>query len=55
MKKITRKQAEKIANKSGYPLAENDGITFYATNDSETEVYEFDSKKEREECCKGVK
>lgn len=52
MKKITRKQAEKIANKSDYPLSVDDGLTFYATDDAETCVYEFDSKKERDKYCK---
>jgi len=51
MKSITRKEAEKIAERTGYPLTENDGRTFYATNENETGVYEFDSKKERDYAC----
>ena len=27
----------------------DDGTTFYATDDEETEVYEFDTRKERDE------
>lgn len=49
MKAITRKQAQKIGERSGYPITENDGRTFYATDEKESEVWEYDSKKERDE------
>lgn len=48
LKAITRKQAERIAERTGYPLTEGDGRTFYATEETETEVYEFYSKKARD-------
>jgi hypothetical protein len=47
MKKISAKYAEKLMNKLGLDYG-NDGITFYATNESETEIYDFDDKKERD-------
>lgn len=52
LRAITRKQAERIANRTGYPLTENDGKTFYATNEKESNVWEFDSKRERDDHCK---
>ena len=48
-KAITRKEAEKIAERTGYPLTEGDGRTFYATDEKETGVWEYDSKRERDE------
>ena len=49
MKKIaiTAKQAYKLANELGVSICE-DGTTFYATNESHTDLYEFDTKKERD-------
>lgn len=48
MKKITAREAEKIMDRLGLCYG-NDGRTFYATDDEESEVWEFDSKKERDE------
>lgn len=47
MKKATCKQAYQIAKKRGVDVRK-DGITFYATNDKETEIYCFETKKERD-------
>lgn len=52
IKPITRRQAKAIGEKTGYPITEGDGRTFYATNEEETEVWEFDSKAERDRACK---
>lgn len=48
MKKITAKEAYRLADKLGQCFYA-DGTTFYATNEDETEIYDFDSKKERDE------
>lgn len=48
MKKISARQAEKIMKRLGLCFGD-DGKTFYATNEKESEIYEFDSKKERDE------
>lgn len=48
MKKITAKEAYKLMDKLGLDYGA-DGTTYYATDDDETEVYEFDSLKEREQ------
>lgn len=48
VKKITSKQAEKIMDRLGLCYGD-DGRTFYLTNEEETEVWEFDSLKERNE------
>ena len=48
MKAITAKQAYKLLEKLGLDYG-NDGRTFFATDDEESEVYEFESKKERDE------
>ena len=48
MKSITARYAEKLLQKLGYDYG-NDGRTFYATNEEETEVWEFNNKKERDE------
>lgn len=45
--KITAKEAYKLANDLGLDICE-DGLTFYATNEERTEIWEFDSKKERD-------
>ena len=47
MKAITAKQAEKLLKKLGLTSVDN-GVTFYATSDDESAVWEFDSKKERD-------
>ena len=47
MKRITAKQAEKIIARLGLNAGgSDDGITFYATDERESEIYSFDSKKE---------
>ena len=51
MKKITAKEAYRIGNKLGLYLLD-DGLTFYATDDAETEIYSFDTKKERDDFLK---
>lgn len=51
MKAITAKKAEQITRKLGRDIS-NDGITFYATNEEETEIYCFDSKSERNDFVK---
>lgn len=48
MKPITARYAEKLLQKLGNDYG-NDGRTFYATNEEEDAVWEFDSKKERDE------
>ena len=48
MKAITAKYAEELLRKLGNDYG-GDGRTFYATNEEETEVWEFDSKRERDE------
>lgn len=48
VKKISAKYAEKLQDKLGIGYG-YDGVTFYATNEEETEVWDFDSKKERDE------
>ena len=47
-KAITAKQASKLMEKLGLCFGD-DGRTFYATDEAETEVWEFDSKRERDE------
>ena len=47
-KAITAKQAYKLMEKLGLCFGD-DGRTFYATDEEETEVWEFDSKRERDE------
>lgn len=48
VKKISARYAEKLQEKLGLCYG-NDGVTFYATDEEETAVYDFDSKKERDE------
>lgn len=52
MKAITAREAKRIGEETGFPITEGDGRTFYATDDCEEEVYEFDSKRERDEFLK---
>lgn len=48
-KKITAAQAKKINAKLGLEFEDGDGVrTFWATNDEETEITSFDSKRERD-------
>ncbi len=51
MKKITAREAVKIAKNLG-ACVDGDGTTFYATNGDESELYEFDTRKERDEFVK---
>ena len=44
---ITAKEAYKLAKELGICISE-DGTTFYATNKARTELWEFDTKKERD-------
>jgi len=44
---ITAKQAEKLTRKLGLCFGQ-DGRTYYATNEEETEIWEFDTKKARD-------
>ena len=48
MKKITPKRAHEIAKEKGVDI-DDDQVTFYATDDDESEVYPFDTKKERDD------
>ena len=48
-KAITAKKAEKLSDELGLCFSGNlDGRTYYATNEEESEIWEFDSKKERD-------
>lgn len=48
-KAITPKQARVINTRNGMDTCDDDGIkTFWATNESETETWMFESKKERD-------
>ena len=47
LKAISAKQAEKLTAKLGLCFGD-DRKTFYATNEAETDVWEFDTKKERD-------
>lgn len=48
MKKITAIQAKKICDNLGLCFPEDDGKTFFATNEEQTEIYDFSNKKERD-------
>ena len=48
IKAITRKEAEQILRKNGLAMTEGDGRTFFATDENESEVWEFDSKAKRD-------
>lgn len=47
-KAITAKQAYKLMKKLGVDFGE-DSRTFFATNEEESELWEFDTKRERDE------
>lgn len=49
---ITAKQARELCDKLGLCFPEGDGKTFFATNKERTEVYEYESKKDRDKQCK---
>lgn len=48
LKAITRREAERILRESGLAVTDGDGRTYFATNEAETEVWEFDSKAKRD-------
>lgn len=48
MEKITAKEAYKLMDELGLGYG-MDGRTYYATNEEHTEVWEFDTKRERDE------
>ena len=53
MKKITAKEAHEVVKNTIRDIdIDNDGRTFYATNEAETEIYCFDSQKERDKFVK---
>lgn len=48
-KKLTAREAEKLLRKLGLCyMGADDGRSFYAANEDETEVWEFDTKRERD-------
>lgn len=49
IRKVTAKEAKKIMEANGWAFPEDDGVTFFATNEEETNCYDFDSKKERDD------
>ena len=51
LKPITRKKAIAISRKTGCPISEEDGRTFYATNETETDVWEYKTRQERNRAC----
>ena len=51
MKAITAKEAYRLMDELGLCYGD-DGRTYYATNEEHSEVWEFDSKKERDEFVK---
>lgn len=54
VKAITAKQAKKLSLEIGVCFGgEMDGRTFYATNEEETELWEFDTRRERDSFIKG--
>jgi hypothetical protein len=49
LKSITAKEAERLMNKLGLCVPDDYKKTFYATDIEETEVWDFDTKKERDD------
>ena len=49
IRKVTAKEAKKIMEANGWEFPEYDGTTFFATTEDETNCYDFDSRKERDE------
>jgi hypothetical protein len=45
--KLTAKEAQRLAEKLGLDIGD-DGRTYYATNEEQTEIWEFDTKTERD-------
>ena len=54
MKAITAREAERLMDELGLDYG-MDGTTYYAVNEERTEVYDFDSRKERDEFVKRCK
>ena len=52
MKAISAKEAKRINEKNGMCHPWGDGRTWYATPDDESEVYDFSSKRERDDFVK---
>ena len=59
---ITAKDARKFGESIGFPVTEDNGITFYAADYEAGELWEFNSKRDRdkfvtrqkaEPCCDG--
>lgn len=48
VKAITATQAKAIGIKTGFPITEGNGRTFYATTEDESDLFEFDTKTERD-------
>ena len=48
---ISAKKAERLTKKLGLCWGD-DQRTFYATNEGETDIWEFDTKSERDRACK---
>lgn len=47
-KAITAKQAKAIGEKTGFPITAENGRTFYATTEDESDLFEFYTKRERD-------
>ena len=47
MKKLTPREAQILAKKLGIDI-DDEQTTFYATDDNKTEIWSFDSRKERD-------
>ena len=50
LKKLTANDAERLTKKLGLCWGDEQR-TFYATNEEETDVWEFDTKAERDRAC----
>lgn len=48
VKAITAKQAKAIGEKTGFPITSENGRTFYATTENESDLFEFYTKAERD-------
>lgn len=48
VKAITATQAKAIGEKTGFPITYGNGRTFYATTEDESDLFEFDTKRERD-------
>jgi hypothetical protein len=50
LKKLNSKEAERLTKKLGLCWGDEQR-TFYATNEEETDIWEFDSKSKRDAAC----